>query len=128
MRKRGFTLLETLLALMVFSLAVVALVEAVHQLGGTTLLMRREAEVQERIRSLLIEHTRLPDPQEEAQVKEGATVFSTSTRNFPNRRGKNVAATHHIVLRVTLKAKPLWKNSVEAFMFEVRNDTPVKSV
>ncbi|MDP1968693.1 MAG: aconitase family protein, partial [Burkholderiaceae bacterium] len=24
-----------------------------------------------------------------AQVKEGATVFSTSTRNFPNRLGKN---------------------------------------
>ena len=25
----------------------------------------------------------------QAQVKEGATVFSTSTRNFPNRLGKN---------------------------------------
>ena len=26
---------------------------------------------------------------QQAQVKEGATVFSTSTRNFPNRLGKN---------------------------------------
>ena len=25
----------------------------------------------------------------QAQVREGATVFSTSTRNFPNRLGKN---------------------------------------
>jgi homoaconitase/3-isopropylmalate dehydratase large subunit len=25
----------------------------------------------------------------QAQVKEGATVMSTSTRNFPNRLGKN---------------------------------------
>ncbi len=25
----------------------------------------------------------------QAQVKEGATVFSTCTRNFPNRLGKN---------------------------------------
>ena len=25
----------------------------------------------------------------QAQVQEGATVFSTSTRNFPNRLGKN---------------------------------------
>jgi aconitate hydratase 2/2-methylisocitrate dehydratase len=25
----------------------------------------------------------------QAQVKEGATVFSTSTRNFPNRLGRN---------------------------------------
>ena len=28
----------------------------------------------------------------QAQVKEGATVFSTSTRNFPNRLGKNANA------------------------------------
>ena len=42
MRRRGFTLLETLLALMVFSTAVVALVEAVHQLGEHTLLRRHE--------------------------------------------------------------------------------------
>lgn len=62
MSKRGFTLFETLLALMIFSLAVVALVEAVHQLGNTTLHMRREAQVQERMRSLLLEHTRQPMP------------------------------------------------------------------
>ena len=76
MRKRGFTLLETLLALMVFSMAVVALVEAVHQLGGTTLLMRREAEVQERMRSLLIEHTRLPDAPPQAEFKEGDVTYT----------------------------------------------------
>jgi prepilin-type N-terminal cleavage/methylation domain-containing protein len=75
-RRRGFTLLETLLALMVFSMAVVALVEAVHQLGGTTLLMRREAEVQERMRSLLIEHTRLPDLPAEAKVEEDDVTYT----------------------------------------------------
>lgn len=61
-RLRGFpafTLLETLLAVLVFSLAVVALVEAVNQLGNTTLLRRQEAILQDRMRSLLVEQTRL---------------------------------------------------------------------
>jgi len=57
--QRAFTLLETLLALLVFSTAVVALVEAVHQLGQTTLIRRHEAILQDRMRSLLVEHSRL---------------------------------------------------------------------
>ena len=70
MRIRAFTLLETLLALMIFSIAVVALVEAVNQLGRDTLHRRREAAVQERIRSLLVERTRLPAPPAEAKIQE----------------------------------------------------------
>lgn len=80
MKKSGFTLLETLLALMVFSVAVVALVEAVNQLGGTTLNMRREGEVRERLRSLLLENTRLPMPtslQADTQkIEEGDVLFT----------------------------------------------------
>ncbi len=76
MKRSGFTLLETLLALMVFSLAVVALVEAVNQLGNTTLHRRREASVQERMRSLLLEHTRLPNMPEEAKVQEGDVTYT----------------------------------------------------
>ena len=76
MKPRGFTLLETLLALMVFSIAVVALVEAVNQLGNTTLHRRREASVQERMRSLLIEHTRLPDMPAEAKIQEDDVTYT----------------------------------------------------
>lgn len=78
MKRRGFTLLETLLALIVFSMAVVALVEAVHQLGQQTLLRRREATVQERIRSLLLEQTRtpVPNPKEEVKLKEGDITYT----------------------------------------------------
>lgn len=76
MKTRAFTLLETLLALMIFSLAVVALVEAVHQLGATTLHRRRESAVQERMRSLLIEHTRLPKPPAEFQVRENDVIYT----------------------------------------------------
>lgn len=77
MRKQGFTLLETLLAIMVFSMAVVALVEAVHQLGENTLQRQHEAAVQERMRSILIEQTRIPvaNPPEELKIKEGPITY-----------------------------------------------------
>lgn len=78
MKRKGFTLLETLLALMVFSMAVVALVEAVHQLGEHTLLRRHEAAVQERMRSLLVEHTRRPDDLEELKLQEGDVSYTVT--------------------------------------------------
>lgn len=87
MKRSGFTLLETLLALMVFSLAVVALVEAVNQLGNTTLHHRREATVQERMRSLLIEHTRLPNMPEESKVQEGDVTYTV--RRIPLEQLRN---------------------------------------
>lgn len=77
-RQQGFTLLETLLALGIFSMAVVSLVEAVNQLGMTTVHQRRESQVQERMRSLLTERTRLPLQQEqgETKVQEGDTTYT----------------------------------------------------
>lgn len=78
MRRRGFTLMETLLALMIFSVAVVALVEALQQLGETALHHRREAQVRERMRSLLVEHTRLPGMPERAQTREGDVIYTVT--------------------------------------------------
>lgn len=101
MRRKGFTLLETLLALMVFSTAVVALVEAVHQLGEHTLLRRHEAAVQERMRSLLVEHTRRPDDIEEVKLQEGdVTYIVTHTPLEPkDRDGQPLAGLFEV--RVT---------------------------
>ncbi len=74
--RRAFTLLETLLALMIFSMAVVGLVEAVNQLGLTAIFQRRESLVQERMRSLLTERTRLPLPDEqETKIQEGDITY-----------------------------------------------------
>jgi aconitate hydratase 2/2-methylisocitrate dehydratase len=42
----------------------------------------------------------------QAQVREGATVMSTSTRNFPNRLGKNT----NVYL-----ARPNWPRSARAW-------------
>ena len=72
----AFTLLETLLALMIFSTAVVALVEAVQMLGNATIHQRRESQVQERMRSLLTERTRLPLPDEvETKVEDEDVTY-----------------------------------------------------
>lgn len=76
MKQHGFTLLETMLALMIFCVAVVALVEAVHQLGDNTLHRRREAQVQERMRSLLLEHTRLPEPLQRTRMQEADVLYT----------------------------------------------------
>lgn len=78
MKREGFTLLETLLAIIVFSMAVVALVEAVHQLGENTLQRQHEAAVQERMRSILLEQTRIfvQNPPEEMKIKEGLTTYT----------------------------------------------------
>ncbi|WP_395718923.1 prepilin-type N-terminal cleavage/methylation domain-containing protein [Prosthecobacter sp.] len=106
MKRNAFTLLETLLALMVFSVAVVALVEAVNQLGKTTINMRREGEVRERLRSLLLENTRLPMPaslQRDTQRVEHGDVLYTIVREpltgLKNRDGAELQGLHAV--RVT---------------------------
>lgn len=57
--RRAFTLLEALLALMVFSIAVVALVEAINLSGLASSEARLEGRVQARLEALLLETTRL---------------------------------------------------------------------
>lgn len=59
-RVRGFTLLEALLALFVFSIAVVSLVEAVTRIGQTSFVSRKEQQVQARLDTLLLEASRSP--------------------------------------------------------------------
>ena len=122
MKRRGFTLLETLLALIVFSMAVVALVEAVHQLGKQTLLRRREATVQERIRSLLLEQTRtpVPNPKEEIKLKEGDTTYTIrrSKLELSDRDGQAVQGLFEI--RVTaewLEGRELQQAPAETWVF-----------
>lgn len=99
--RHGFTLLETLLALMVFSVAVVSLVEAINQLGGHTLLRRHEAAVQERMRSLLVEHTRMPDAPAEVTLQESEVTYTVkhTPLELKNRSGQPVQGIFEV--RVT---------------------------
>lgn len=119
---RGFTLLETLLALMIFSMAVVGLVEAVNQLGLTTVHQRRESQVQERMRSLLTERTRLPLQQEEGETKlqEGDTTYLIRHQKLQlqNKEGQPVEGLYEV--RVTaqwLEGRELQQSSVETWVY-----------
>jgi type II secretory pathway pseudopilin PulG len=59
-QSEGFTLLEALLAVLIFGLAVVALVEAINSMGRTTIQARQNRAVVSRLESLMTEFTRLP--------------------------------------------------------------------
>lgn len=61
-RTAGFTLLEALMALMVFSTAVVSLVAAINGIATAWNDIREDLSVQIRLESLLVEATRKPDP------------------------------------------------------------------
>lgn len=58
--QRGFTLLETILALLLFSVAVVSLVGAINGMGNASTEARRVREVQAQLESMVLEITRRP--------------------------------------------------------------------
>jgi prepilin-type N-terminal cleavage/methylation domain-containing protein len=100
MRRGGFTLLETLLAIMVFSMAVMALVEAMNQLGEHAVKRRHEADILERIRSILIEQTRIPvaKPPEELKIKEGPVTYTVrhTPLELADRNGQAVQGIYEV--------------------------------
>lgn len=59
-REAGFTLLETMLAVFIFGMAAVALMEAINTSGRTSLDARRKGNIQMRLDNLLLEATRDP--------------------------------------------------------------------
>jgi Tfp pilus assembly protein PilV len=66
----GFTLLEALLAMFVFSIAVVSLVTAINTMGEAAVESRRELQIQGRMESLLMEATRSPEWLQGGQVNK----------------------------------------------------------
>jgi prepilin-type N-terminal cleavage/methylation domain-containing protein len=59
-RAAGFTLLEVMLAVFIFGMAAVALVEAINTSGRTSLDARMKGRIQMRLDNLLLEATRDP--------------------------------------------------------------------
>jgi hypothetical protein len=80
----GFTLLEAMLAVFIFGMAAVALVEAVNTSGRTSLEARQKRNIQARLDNLLLETTRDPLWMEnsrspvktEREIKEGPMTFT----------------------------------------------------
>ena len=89
-KKRGFTILEVLLALLVFSVAVIALVEAINLSGVASTESRLDSRVQARMETMLLEVTRLsqkngPDtPPEELDttVTEDGVKYHIKTKQL----------------------------------------------
>jgi prepilin-type N-terminal cleavage/methylation domain-containing protein len=82
-KPQAFTLLEVLIALFIFSIAVISLVEAINGTARATLIARRERQVTARLESILLEATRLPQTQKgagfnvvhESTLKEGDVTY-----------------------------------------------------
>lgn len=82
--------MEVLLAVMIFSLAVVTLVEAVNDTGRAALMGRRERFVQARLDLFLLQATRDPEfatkvgqgSFQEEKVTEGDTTYHTRIRRL----------------------------------------------
>ena len=62
MMNHGFTLFEAMLALLIFSVAVVALVECINIMGTAGIEARQEHNLQSRLDVMLLEFTRMPLP------------------------------------------------------------------
>ncbi|QIF05349.1 type II secretion system protein [Roseimicrobium sp. ORNL1] len=60
LHEAGFTLLETMLAVFIFGMAAVALIEAINSSGRTSVAARQKGNVQARLDNLLQEATRDP--------------------------------------------------------------------
>ncbi len=86
----AFTLLEVMLALMVFSMAVVALVGAINGIGNASTESRVYREVESRLESLMTEISRMPpDP---AAFAGDRTIEKTIRENGVEYRIKKAPA------------------------------------
>lgn len=110
-RPGGFTMLEALLALFIFSTTVISLVEAINITGSTVIVARRERQVQAKLEMLLLEATRSPEMLSRIQnndlspitVKEGDVTYVTrpALLNLSNSEGKPLQEL--FVLNVTAR-------------------------
>jgi prepilin-type N-terminal cleavage/methylation domain-containing protein len=114
---RGFTLLEVLLALFIFSTAVISLVEAINATGRTVLLSRRERQVQARLETILLEATRSPEAlskmrpstKQESTVTEGDVSYVIRCSPVEMRNKDDRAVPDMFSVSVTA----LWKEGRE---------------
>jgi len=111
----GFTLLEALLALLVFSTAVIALVEAINTMGTAAVESRKELQIQGRLETLLMEITRDPmwlkdgrlTRPEDKTFREGDVTYQTKVveQELQNKEGETLKD----LFKVTVQAR--WKES-----------------
>ncbi len=95
-RRSAFTLMETLIALSIFSLAVVALAEAIQQSGKAANLIKQEVQIHGRLTSITAETMRLvalaaagARPQNPPVIEEYGVTYKVATTQIKNLMNKD---------------------------------------
>jgi prepilin-type N-terminal cleavage/methylation domain-containing protein len=107
----GFTLLEVMLAVFIFGMAAVALVEAVNSSGRASLDARQKGNIQARLDNLLLETTRDPMWMEntrspvktEREFKEGPMSFSVLREPLELKNEEGVLVQGVYLVRVSAR-------------------------
>lgn len=116
-RVRAFTMLEALLALFIFSMAVISLLEAVNAIGRTVLAARQVRQVQTRLESMLLEATRSPEmlskmkttqPQE-SKTQEGSISFIIRSTPLDLKNMEGITLPEMVAVSVTAR----WQDAGE---------------
>lgn len=104
----AFTLLEALLAMLVFSLAVIALVEAINVMGMASVESRKELAVQTRMDDLMLVASRrlgllVPGTalrEEKRQIDEEGVryLITVAAVDFKNVRGEKLADLYEVAV------------------------------
>ncbi|MFT5469520.1 MAG: hypothetical protein ACI8UO_004641 [Verrucomicrobiales bacterium] len=94
--KRGFTLLEAILAIFLFALTAVALAEALNMIGVASFEGQEDARVEEILRTYLTEASRAPEIEvgtETVKLEDGLTQIRVVTEELllNNRDGDDLA-------------------------------------
>jgi Na+-translocating ferredoxin:NAD+ oxidoreductase RnfG subunit len=103
------TLMEVIIALAIFSIAAVALVGAINQMGETVILTRTMRQVEISLASLLDEYSKAPQIQElekdldrdEAGV--GYHIEVKEVENIKNRAGQPITGIYRIAVTASWK-------------------------
>lgn len=103
-RTAGFTLMEVLLALAVFSIAALALVGTINQIATVSSDSQRLLEIEQTLESLIDEYGKMPQVRElEEQIKPGADgvayrVLIQQVKDLQNKDGRFLQNTFRILV------------------------------
>lgn len=103
-RRAGFTLMEVLLALAVFSIAALALVGTINQIATVSSDSQRLLEIEQTLESLIDEYGKMPQVRElEEQIKPGADgvayrVLIQQVKDLQNKDGRFLQNTFRILV------------------------------
>lgn len=103
-RTAGFTLMEVLLALAVFSIAALALVGTINHIATVSSDSQRLLEIEQTLESLIDEYGKMPQVRElEEQIKPGADgvayrVLIQQVKDLQNKDGRFLQNTFRILV------------------------------